>query len=151
MGGGVSDMQRKRQSGSTLVFVICAIVLVLVACAVLYGVRRAAVQDQVPPMNIPEGSGSVQEPSDQSSQDSSDTRGPTEDDTNGSSADTDNTTSNGSSSSDSLSTGEGTGEDGEVDQQHLPTTGPEDTFVSATILAIMTAATVAYIRSRTLV
>ena len=47
---------KTRQSGSTAVFVVCAVVLVLIALGVLYGVRRVAMNDQTPPMTVPESS-----------------------------------------------------------------------------------------------
>ena len=158
-------MQHKRQSGSTLVFVICAVVLVLIALGVLCGVRRVAMNDQTPPMMIPEGSGSLRDQNDQNDQNgqtekpagNGNTDTAPNDSTpaeNGTTNSSDGSTSNESSSSNSSSTGTGSTQGSQhstTGQGNLPVTGPEHAFLTAAALALTTTAIVAYVRSRALI
>ncbi len=159
---------KKRQSGSTVVFVICAVVLSLIALGILYGVRRVAMNDQTPPMSLSNDSSlssSDKAESDKSTADNA----ATTDSTNSSSSETsdaankdqasdsssssnsnpapESTDSSTSSSDQSLAAGAGTSSSSDK----LPTTGPADSLLAMFGLSLMTTVGLAYIRSRSMI
>ena len=140
-----------RKNGSTLVFVICGVLLVLIALGVLYGAKRVAMNDQTPPMELPTSSESSDKKTDDKNNSSSDT-GKTEDkqadkpDSSGSTSSGSSSTSTDSSSNSSTSASESS-----TSASHLPQTGPEDAVVSMLGLALITASAVAFVRSRGLI
>lgn len=141
---------KTRQSGSTAVFVVCAVVLVLIALGVLCGVRRVAMNDQTPPMTVPESSesGDSQDSGDANNGGETVTRDPNDtssssddsaDNDTSSQAETPSTTETPSSSANSDTT---------TEAEKLPTTGPEDTVGAMVALALIATSGVAYVRSR---
>ena len=138
---------RTRQRGSTSVFIVCAIILVLISLAVLYGVRRIAMNDQTPPMVVPGNSetddatngtteeGIVREPNDTASTDES-----TDNDT---PKEVDNST-------DSENSAPTTESSAVPEATRLPATGPEDTAITMLALALVASSSAAYVRSRKL-
>ncbi len=137
---------KTRQRGSVKVFVIVGLVLTVLAFGTLYGAKRVAMNDQTPPMNVPETTTTATETStetgNQAAQNNNteantDKSGATEEQTNTQST-TENTTSR---SSNTEATTQSAADD-------LPQTGPTDNAALATVLTAT--AVVAFVKSRRL-
>ena len=129
-----------KQGGSTKVFVIVAVVLALIALGALYGVKRIAMTDGTPPMDLPEASdtsGGVNNPGQPAQEDE-----PTD-------ATDSSANQNSGEAADNQSTDQGspaTNSQPAEDASELPQTGPAETF-AAISLGVLTASAVAYVRS----
>ena len=155
LGGGVVNMRnRTRQRGSTSVFIVCAIILVLISLAVLYGVRRIAMNDQTPPMVVPENSevdnaaGDITEDevvpessNTPSADESTDSGAPQED------SDTSQEVEIPVEPETSVPVAE---PNATPESAKLPAAGPEDTAMTMLALVLVTSSGVAYVHSRKL-
>lgn len=148
---------RTRQRGSTSVFIVCAIILVLISLAVLYGVRRIAMNDQTPPMVVPENSevddtaGSTTE--DEAAPESSDIPSADESTDSGTSQESqeDSDTSQGVEAPVEPETSVSVaGPSTTPESAKLPAAGPEDTAMTMLALVLVASSSVAYIHSRKL-
>lgn len=143
-----------KQGGSIKIFVIVAVILALIALGVLYGVKRVAMSDGTPPMDLPEtsetdtdgdtngsaGSDDRVTDSDTDTDVDTDPSAPSQDDgdsATGGVANEDQSTGQGESAVDDQSSEE---------TSELPQTGPAETF-AAISLGLVAASAVAYIRS----
>ena len=157
---------KTRQSGSTVVFIICAIVLSLIALGVLYGVRRVAMNDQTPPMALSDNSSLSNNKTDSDKPKTENTASDNSSESSVGSDSSQDQKANDSSSNDSYAsesagsstasneqslaaTSSGTGTASSADK--LPTTGPEDSLVAMLGLSLMTTAGLAYVRSRSII
>ncbi len=148
---------RTRQRGSTSVFIVCAIILVLISLAVLYGVRRIAMNDQTPPMVVPENSevddtaGGTTE--DEAAPESSDIPSADESTDSGTSQESqeDSDTSQGVEAPVEPETSVSVAEPSTTPESaKLPAAGPEDTAMTMLALVLVASSSVAYIHSRKL-
>lgn len=123
-----------RQGGSVKVFIVMAIILSLIAFGALYGTRRLAMNDQTPPLAVPESSQNKPDESQKSDGESTEkSTAPAQSDKDSKKNQT--STNSGSSSSTSATAG-----------QKLPQSGPAGSF-SAIAFTAMILSVVAYIRS----
>lgn len=149
----------KRQGGSVGVFIIVGIVLTLIALGALYGARHIAMNDQTPPMaidGVTDGNGSTDDASKSGqgsegagSQESQGTDGQEQ------GGSTQTPAPNGQNSTNDTSGQGQTGSQGTTSTNGSDSTGSTGTLprsgaaenLSALVLAVVTAASVAFIRS----
>lgn len=155
-----------RQGGSTAVFVVFGIVLIVLALGSIYGVRRLAMNDQTPPLVVPEETEDAGNDQPQDTKDETDEQpeapvidGDTEDkpdDAPTTSTDQEaqppvtspTETETGSTGSTGLpSTGGGSGASN-AGPEKLPQSGPEEAIMSIFAVTFISIAGLAYIKSR---
>lgn len=123
---------KTRQRGSVKVFVIVGLVLTVLAFGTLYGAKRVAMNDQTPPMNVPE---TTETPTETGSQVAQNNTAETTADKSGATEEQTNTQSTTETTTQSAA-------------DDLPQTGPADNAVLATVLTAT--AVVAFVKSRRL-
>ncbi len=135
-----------RQGGSVVTFVVVAIVLALLALGALFATKKLAMNDQTPPMVLPESS----KDNSKESKNNQNDKAKKDDQTESATSESDKTGSDsetlGSFDDDSEGQDSGLGSDSEAYDQGLPKSGPDSAWTPA-ILAVVVTSGLAYARS----
>lgn len=135
-----------RQGGSVVTFVVVAIVLALLALGALFATKKLAMNDQTPPMVLPESS----KDNSKESKNNQNDKAKEDDQTESTASESDKTDVDsealGSFDDDSEGQDSGLSSDSEAYDQDLPKSGPDSAWAPA-ILAVVVTSGLAYARS----